>query len=80
MNVTTITTKPSALSWNDEQMRMLQEAAAPLTPFERSQFLRLVTAELKMRPCYGDGDVHRACRLVQQRILRARDGECLRGW
>jgi hypothetical protein len=59
-----------SLALTGDQMTQIFRCAAPLTPADRSDFLRDVAAELAGKEL-GDGIVLRTCREVQRRYWRA---------
>jgi hypothetical protein len=60
--------KPIALS--DDQLSQILRCAAPLTPADRSDFLRDVAQALNGQEL-GDGLILRTCREIQKRYWRA---------
>jgi hypothetical protein len=60
--------KPLALT--DEQMSAVMNAAEPLVPADRDQFLRALADALRDEPELGDGVVARAIRSLQRQYFR----------
>jgi hypothetical protein len=63
---------PSPLALTDDQLSIIQRAAGPLHPHDRSAYLETV-AELLNGHELGDGIVARAAREAQAKFLRPPD-------
>jgi hypothetical protein len=58
------------LALDDESLDALKTAAAPLRPWQRDLFLKIVARLLEQVEPLGAGAVARVARSVQRRILR----------
>jgi hypothetical protein len=58
------------IALDDEALTALRSAAAPLAPWQRNLFLKLVAHELEQVETIGAGVVDRVAKTVQRRILR----------
>jgi hypothetical protein len=56
---------PAPISLDDEEMRVLQDAASVIRPRDRAGFLAAVARELKKHPEHGAGLVSRVTRMVK---------------
>ncbi|WP_426613764.1 hypothetical protein [Bradyrhizobium sp. McL0616] len=57
------------LSLSDEELAAVMDAATPLQPHQRSEFLRDVSAELASYEVVGPGVIHRIVRELQRAHL-----------
>jgi len=70
------------LKLTDEQWNALREMATPIPVHMRSAFLDAVASTLANVPDPGDGEIHRAARIAQQKIMhgpRGNGGDVLDG-
>jgi hypothetical protein len=68
------TVGPSSLSLSDSEMLAVMQAARPIDPRERDQFLRDVAVELSKYELLGPGVIDRAVAKVQKQHLAPRTG------
>jgi hypothetical protein len=57
------------LSLSDSELQTLIEAASPLAPDRRAEFLQTVAAELGKHRELGEGLVARTCREAQRKVF-----------
>jgi hypothetical protein len=57
------------ISLSDSELKIIMDAAAPIPPQDRSEFLRAVAAELAKHREIGAGIVGRVVREVQRRYF-----------
>jgi hypothetical protein len=57
------------ISLEDDEMSAVLDAARPLPPKLRSEFLQAVAAEIEQRQQRGPGAVYRACRELQRKFF-----------
>ena len=57
------------ISLSDDELRIVMDAAAPIHPRDRGQFLRDVAAELAKYPELGPGVIGRVVAKVQKQHL-----------
>jgi hypothetical protein len=57
------------LALTDDEMRAITDAAAPLPPKLRSEFLQAVAAELEQHQQRGPGAIYRAVRDLQRKFF-----------
>ena len=62
------------ISLSDDELRIVMDAAAPVHPRERDQFLRDVVAELEKHLEIGPGIVGRVTAKIQRQHLAPRTG------
>ena len=59
------------LSLSDDEYAAVMQAAGPIHPMQRDDFLRALAAELERHPATGVGLVHRLCAELQRRYVVA---------
>jgi len=64
---------PSPISLTDSELAAIMDAARPLSPSGRDQFLRRVAEAICVLPERGDGAIHRAIRSVWRDCYDAPD-------
>jgi hypothetical protein len=57
------------ISLSDDEMRAVTDAARPLPPKLRGEFLQAVAAEIEHQPQRGPGAIYRACRELQRQFF-----------
>ena len=57
------------ISLEDDEMSAVLDAARPLPPKLRSEFLQAVATEIEHQPQRGPGAVYRACRDLQRKYF-----------
>jgi hypothetical protein len=57
------------ISLNDDEMAAITDAARPLPPKLRGEFLRAVAAEIEQQHQRGPGAIYRACRELQRKFF-----------
>ncbi len=60
------------ISLSDDELGIVMEAARPLQPHQRSQFLQAVASELEKFEVVGDGVIHRVVGKLQREHLAPR--------
>ena len=57
------------ISLSDAELTAISDAARPLPPKLRSEFLQAVAAEIEQRQQRGPGAIYRACRELQRKYF-----------
>jgi hypothetical protein len=57
------------ISLSDDELSAITDAARPLPPKLRSEFLQAVAAEIEQRHQRGPGAIYRACRELQRKFF-----------
>jgi hypothetical protein len=60
---------PSPLSLSDDEYSAVMQAAGPIHPVQRDDFLRALAAELERHPVIGAGLVHRLAAELQHKFV-----------
>jgi hypothetical protein len=67
------TPTPTPISLTDSQLKLVMDAARPLSPHARDRFLRQVAEAICALPERGDGAIHRAIRSIWRENYDAPD-------
>lgn len=57
------------IALDDSELATVMDAARPLPPRARSEFLQAVAAELEQQRERGPGGIYRACRTLQKKYF-----------
>jgi hypothetical protein len=57
------------ISLSDDELTAITDAARPLPPKMRGEFLQAVAAEIEQHHQRGPGAIYRACRELQRRFF-----------